>query len=102
MRQWMKAAGGSKVTVELREVSFVVVGDNIAVKMSPDGTFKRRAQLGWSMFENLDILDLQATVKRAVTSLLLRPSRGGTLRIIAGTYRPILSAYTQQKRMRQC
>ncbi len=54
-----------------------------------------------TMFENIKPLDLQVTVIPVVTFLLLRPNHGGTLRITAGAYHLISSAYAQQKRMRQ-
>lgn len=52
------------------------------------------------VFENIKLLDLQATVKPVVTFLSRRPNHGGMLRIIAGPYHLIWSAYIQQKRMR--
>lgn len=54
-----------------------------------------------AILENIKPLDLQVTVIPVVTFLLLRPNRGGTLRITAGAYHPISSAYAQQKRMRR-
>ena len=45
---------------------------------------------------NMKPLNLQATF------LSLRPNHGGTLRITAGAYRLISSAYSPRRRMRQC
>lgn len=47
-------------------------------------------------------LHLQTTMRAALTFLWPTENLGRMLKIIAGTYHLILSAYSQQKRMRQC